>query len=263
MSKNAIEKTGHNGKAVTTLDDEWDLVNKALERLDQTGRLRQSPARRGGRLIFGLDLTSSRSAALEQARIATASMFDTIKSIGAVAVKLVYYRGKSETRAGEWHDDPGVVREAMLRLSCKAGETQIARIMRHALAEKEKLSGVVFIGDHCEEDKWGLDDLAVKLGEKGVPLFIFHEVRDQDSLALEAQPIFEHMAKVSGGVYSEFRPGSGDILRELLATVAAFSAGGHDGLRLIGQPITTEARQLRSGLLLLSDGREDGHGAKS
>jgi len=255
MNNNAIERTGNNDKAIKALDDEWRLMNAALERLGQVEAREQSPARRGARLIFGLDLTGSREASLRHAQIATAAMFDTIKAIGAVAVKLVYYRG-SECRAGAWHDDPGVVSAAMLRLSCKSGYTQIRKVLRHALNEKEPLSGVVFIGDHCEDadDGYELDDLAVKLGQKGIPIFVFHEVRDQDAGALRATPIFEHIAEVSGGVYTEFRPDSGAILRELLATVAVFSTAGHEGLKQVGQPLTPEARQLRGSLLLLTEG---------
>jgi hypothetical protein len=36
----------------------------------------------------------------------------------------------------------------MRRLSCETGGTQIARVLRLALAETETVSGVVFIGDH-------------------------------------------------------------------------------------------------------------------
>jgi hypothetical protein len=269
MNNNAIERTGNNDKAMKALDDEWRLMNAALDRLGQVEAREQSPARHGGRLIFGLDLTGSREASLRHARIATAAMFDTIEAVGAVAVKLVYYRG-AECRAGAWHDDPGVVSKAMLRLSCKSGGTQIRKVLRFALDEEERLSGLVFIGDHCEEDADELAALAQKLGARKVPIFVFHEVADHDARSLDARPVFERMAEFSGGVYTEFKPDSGVILRELLATVAAFSAGGHEGLKQVGQPLTPEARQLRGSLLLLTDGnsgrfdilRADGPGEK-
>ena len=59
------------------------------------------------------------------------------------------------------------------------------------------------------------------------------------------------MAKSSGGVYSEFRPDSSEVMRELLSTVAAFSAAGHEGVKQVAQPVTAAARQLQSSLLLL------------
>jgi hypothetical protein len=82
------------------------------------------------------------------------------------------------------------------------------------------------------------------------PLFIFHEIVDQDNYALQARPVFERMAKLSAGVYTEFRPDSGAILRELLSTVAAFAAGGSEAVRQVAAPKTPEARQLRASLML-------------
>ena len=163
---------------------------------------------------------------------------DRIKAVGAVAVKLAYYRGDHECRAGAWHKDADTVTGAMLSLCCKAGYTQIARMLKLALAEKEKLSGVVFIGDHCEDDEPELLHLAATLGKRSIPLFIFHEIVDHDSRALDARPVFERMAKLSGGVYAEFKPDSGAVLRELLSTVAAFSAAGHEGVKQVAEPVT-------------------------
>jgi hypothetical protein len=106
-----------------SLSVERRLMNEALARLDQIGLKRADPVR-SGRLIFGLDLTGSRTASLKSARQATAAMFDTIKAIGSIAVKLIYYRG-DECRASKWHDDPHVISESMRRLSCEVGMTQI------------------------------------------------------------------------------------------------------------------------------------------
>src|ERR1700735_3539658 len=74
------------------------------------------------------------------ARLATGAMFDAIKALGAVAVKLVYYRGPDECRATSWHSDPDILGASMRRLSCEVGYTQIARVLRLALAEGENLS---------------------------------------------------------------------------------------------------------------------------
>jgi len=224
-------------------------IDAALEKLRHGGTLQ--PARRRGRLIFGLDLTGSREATLRNARIATAAMFDTIKAIGSVAVKLIYYRGTNECRASEWNDDPGVVSRCMERLGCETGETQIARLLRLALGEREKISGVVFVGDHCEEAPRELLALAATLGQRSVPLFMFHECADHDERSLAAKPLFKRMAELSGGVYVEFKPDSGVVLREMLSSVGAFTAAGHEGVRQVGRAATREARQLRGRLLLL------------
>lgn len=231
-----------------SLDAQWAAVNAALERL---GLAKPQSAHAAGRLLVALDLTASRTESLKQARIATAQMLASIKAVGKVAVKMVYFRG-DECRATAWHDDAEKITGAMLSLSCKTGTTQIARVLKLALAEKEKLSGVVLVGDHCEDIPDELLHLAATLGGCSIPLFIFHEVVDHDHHALQARPVFEQMAKLSGGVYSEFRPDSGAILRELLSTVAAFSVAGHEGVKQIAQPVTAPARQLQSSLLMLT-----------
>jgi hypothetical protein len=251
---NQIEKSGAHDAASQALDREWRLMNTALERLGGGGIVTPVPAKGSGRLIVALDLSGSRAESLKQARKATAAMFEAIKAIGAVSVRLVYYRGLRECRASKWHDNPHALSESMLRLSCESGLTQIARTLRVALTEKENLSGMVFVGDHCEEEPYELEDLAEKLGRKSVPLFVFHECADRNEQSLHAKPIFMRMAKLSGGVYTEFRPDSGAILRELLTTLAVFSAAGVEGLKGTGQPDTPEARRLRGSLLMLQAG---------
>jgi hypothetical protein len=252
-NQRALRSLGEAGPA-KSLDEEWRSMNAALKRLG--GVMRPLQARSVARLIVALDLTGSRAESLKQAQKATAAMFEAIKSIGAVAVKLVYFRGSCECKAGAWHDDAGIVSRSMLSLSCKTGETQIARVLRLALAEKESVSGLVFIGDHCEDDAGELLALADTLGGRSLPLFIFHEIVDHDSRALDARPLFEQMAKRSGGVYVEFKPDSGAVLKELLANVAAFSASGAEGVGRMALPATSEARQLQSRLMLGSGKQE-------
>ncbi len=240
---NALERLGSNGRS---LSPERQRMNEALAHL---GEIERAETRRG-RLMVALDLTGSREHSLRQARIATAAMFDAIKALGAVAVKLVYYRGDDECRASQWHSDPEVLSQSMRRLSCETGETQIARVLRLALGEKESISGLVFIGDHCEDDADELRELAATLGKRSVPLFVFHECGDDDERSLQAKPVFKRMAVVSGGAYVEFKPDSGAVLRELLASVGAHAAAGANGVRLVAAPITGEARELQARLLL-------------
>ena len=179
-------------------------MTEALARLGQaetSAALKPSlpPIRRDpARLIFTLDLTSSREHSLQPARIAIAGMFDAIKSFGAAFVKMVYYRGANECQASAWHADPEILIQSM-RLGCEAGVTQIARVLRLALLEPEKISGVVLVGDHCEEISGELMDLAKSLGQRSRPLYIFHECADHDLRSLRAKPLFKGMAEISGG----------------------------------------------------------------
>jgi hypothetical protein len=172
-----------------------------------------------------------------------------------VAVKLIYYRGIKECRESKWYDDPEILSQSMRRLSCESGGTQIARLLRLALGEKETVSGVVFVGDHCEDDPGVLFELAQALGRKSVPLFVFHECADHDQWSLEAKPVFRRLAEASGGVYVEFKPDSGAVLKELLSGLAAFSVAGVEGIERMAPPTTSEGRQLRGRLLLGQGGQ--------
>jgi hypothetical protein len=247
----AIEKWSNENQALTP---ERRLMNEALARIGaiDANPAPVLPARQAGRLLFAVDLTSSREPTLREARIATAAMFDTLKSIGAgrLAVKLVYFRGR-ECKAGGWEHDPAALKRAMDKLSCIAGYTQIGQVLRLALKEKEPLSGVVFIGDACEENSGELRELASRLGEKGVPLFMFHDYSGRDTNKVEAAgPVFDAMAEASHGAYCQFGAVSAEALRELLSTVAAFSAGGVEAVKQAPQVATPEARQLQTRLLL-------------
>lgn len=228
-------------------------MNEALARL---GPIEVKEKRRG-RLIVALDLTGSREHSLKQAQIATAAMFDTIKALGAVAVKLVYFRGSDECRASQWHSNPDILSAAMRRLSCETGYTQIARVLRLALAETEDVCGLVCVLDHSEDDPAELRELAASLGQRSLPLFVFHECADHDERSLEAKPVFKGMAEMSGGVYVEFKPDSGAVLREMLSNVGALAAAGSEGVRQVALPKTPEARQLQGRLLLLGPARRE------
>ncbi len=249
IMSNAIERLRDSEKA---LEAERRLLNEALTRLGDAEKRRIE--RRAGKLIFGLDLTGSREAGLNQARTATAAMFDAIRTFGRVEMKLVYYRGSSECRESQWCADAEVLRRSMLKLSCACGKTQIEKLLRLVLGESEKPSAVVFVGDHCEENPERLLCLAEMLRDKAIPLFVFHECDDHDQWSLKAKPLFMRMAEISGGVYVEFKPDSGQVLRELLPSIAAFSAAGTEGLQKLALPVTPEAKRLRSRLLLAAGG---------
>jgi hypothetical protein len=102
-------------------------------------------------------------------------------------------------------------------------------LQEFALAEIEPLSGVVYIGDSCEEGYDELLKLAAACGRKSVKLFMFHELGSGRKADRETAAVFERMAKASGGAYCRFGSDSAKSLRKLLSTtVAAFSAAGAD-----------------------------------
>jgi hypothetical protein len=115
----------------------------------------------------------------------------------------------------------------MQGVSCVGGATQIGRVLRHAAKEARagKVNALVFVGDAMEENVDELCQLAGELGLSGVPAFIFHEGNEE-----VAGRAFRQIAKLSGGAYCPFDARSAQQLRELLAAVAVYAAGGRQAL---------------------------------
>ena len=185
------------------------------------------PAGGRGRLIFALDATASRQPTWDQACHLQGEMFEATAAIGGLDVQLVFYRGFKECRASRWLAAAAELHAAMRGVSCVGGTTQIGRILRHAAKEARsgKVNALVFVGDAMEENVDELCQLAGELGLCGVPAFIFHEGNDET-----AGLAFRQIAKLSGGAYCPFNAGSAQQLRELLAAVAVYAAGGRQAL---------------------------------
>lgn len=182
---------------------------------------------RAGRLLFALDATASREPTWREASHIQAEMFREAGNLGGLAIQLAYYRGFAEFSASPWLTDTEALLHCMNRVRCLGGNTQIAKVLRHALAESraQKISAVVFVGDCMEEDVDSLCRQAGELGLLGVPIFLFHE--GDDTVAARA---FAQMAKLSGGACCRFDAASPQQLRDLLRAVAVFAAGGRKAL---------------------------------
>jgi len=138
-------------------------------------------------------------------------------------VQLVYYRGTGECRASKWVSEPALLTSLMEKVMCRAGETQILRVLEHAQKENGsgKVSALVFVGDACEESRDELAVAAAALGRAGVPAFMFQE-GDNGSV----KRVFCEIADHTRGAYGSFNTGAANQLRELLRAVAVFAAGG-------------------------------------
>jgi hypothetical protein len=195
------------------------------------------PAGRG-RLIFALDATASRAPAWDRACRLQAEMFEATAALGGLDLQLVYYRGMgafAECKAGHWVTTAAELHRLMRGVSCVAGETQIARVLDHALRVAEppgKLGALIFIGDDCEEGSDALVGRAGRLGALGIPVFVFWE-RGQDPH--HAEPIFEALARASGGACLVFDAASAERLKVLLGSVAVYVAGGRAALEAYGR----------------------------
>jgi len=205
-------------------------VDEFLRQVKRMPALR--PAGGRGRLIFALDATASREPTWDHACRLQGEMFEAAAALGGLDVQLVFYRGFDECKASRWLGAAAELHRAMRSVSCVGGETQIARVLAHALREArlDKVNALVFVGDAMEEKPDELNRLAGDLGLLGVPIFVFHEGGDETAGAA-----FRQIARLSGGAYCPFAVGSADQLRLLLGAVAAFAAGGRQALAAYGK----------------------------
>ncbi|MGH6915966.1 MAG: VWA domain-containing protein, partial [Geminicoccales bacterium] len=160
-----------------------------------------------------------------------AQMFTETDALGGLDVQLCYYRGFGEFRGTRWAGSSQELLRTMTGVRCLGGHTQISKVLRHAIREtqQKKVDALVFVGDCCEEDVDHLCHLAGRLGLLGVPGFMFHEGMDP-----VAQSAFKQIAKLTGGAYCRFDSASAQQLRDLLAAVAVFAAGGRRALEDYG-----------------------------
>ncbi len=186
-----------------------------------------APGGKRGRLIFAMDATASRGPTWDQASRIQAEMFTETASLGGLDIQLCYYRGFMEFDAGPWHGDSKSLLKRMTGVFCAAGQTQIARVLQHAISETRthKINALVFVGDCMEESADELARLAGEMGLLSVPAFVFQEGHDP-----VAEQTFRHIANLSGGAYCHFDAGSARQLRDLLSAVAVYAAGGRPAL---------------------------------
>lgn len=215
-------------------------------------KMQETPASQAiggpGRLIFAMDATASREPAWDNASAIQGDMFKQAASLGGLAMQLVFFRGFGEFKASPWMIDSKHFLKLMTSVFCAAGETQIAKVLRHAIDESagKKINALVYVGDCMEEDVDQLGALAGRLGLLGVPAFMFHEGNDQ-----VAAFAFQQIARLSGGAYCRFDASSAHALGELLRAAAAFAAGGHKALEDMasknGGQLLLLSRQVKGG----------------
>jgi hypothetical protein len=194
-----------------------------------------------GRLIFALDATMSRKETWDMACHLQGEMFHTVSSIGGLNVQLVYYRDLSECRASRWVTDTNHLAKLMTKIDCRAGHTQISKVLAQAKRETAvlKVSALVFVGDAFEEEEDEVFPIAHELARAGVPVFMF-----QEGDARPVEQVFREIATITGGAYCRFDSGSAAQLGQLLKAVAVFAVGGKaalaaskdaEAIKLLGQ----------------------------
>jgi hypothetical protein len=205
-------------------------VEAFLQKIAAMPAARPSSGR--GRLVFAMDATASRGPTWDRACQLQGEMFEATSALGGLEVQLVFYRGFNECKASKWLASAAQLHRAMRAVSCVGGQTQIARILGHAItaARAGQVNALVFVGDAMEESLDALVGLAGELALLGVPAFVFHEGGDP-----VAGRAFKEIARVTRGAYCPFDAASAEQLRALLGAVAAYAAGGRRALSDYGK----------------------------
>ncbi len=195
-----------------------------------------------GRLVFALDATMSRQPTWDLACGLQSEMFSAAQAVGGLSVQLVYFRGFGECRASGWVANTGALRDLMVKIDCRGGQTQIGKVLAHTRREANKrpLAALVYVGDAMEEDVDYLCSIAGELGLLGVKAFMFHE--GGDGVARQA---YKEIARLTGGVYLPFDARSAAELKALLSAIATYAAGG---LKALEQSGSSQAKRLLSDL---------------
>ena len=199
-----------------------------------------------GRLIFAMDATASREPQWDRACQIQGQMFEETAALGGLDVQMAYYRGFGEFQASNWISNSAELVRQMTGVFCLGGETQIRKVLKHAIDEskKKRVNALVFVGDCCEEDVDRLCALAGELGLLNVPVFIFHEGGEPT-----AARTFQQIVKLTKGAYCAFDSSSARQLRDLLSAVAVYAAGGRKALesysRRAGQNVALLTQQIR------------------
>ncbi|MGX5847706.1 VWA domain-containing protein [Mesorhizobium sp. PL10] len=186
-----------------------------------------------GRLILALDATMSRQPTWDLATKLQGEMFDAVGKAGTLSVQLVYFRGLGECRSSAFVANTNALKQLMTRIDCRAGHTQIGKVLAHALKETAtaKVNALVYIGDAMEEDIDGLAQKAGSLGLHGVPVFVFQEGHDSG-----AEKAFKEIARLSKGAWFRFDRRAAATLAGLLSAVAVYATGGLKALEARDRP---------------------------
>lgn len=219
MSEKHI-KPANSSSAVKTKSNAGDIAAflKTAGNTNPTGN---------GRLIFALDATMSRQPTWDRAMTLQAAMFDSVGAAksgqGGLSVQLLFFRGVGECRASKWVVNSAALRDLMTGIECRGGQTQIGKVLFHALKEQSngKLDALVFIGDAMEENVDLLCQRAGELGMKGTRCFFFQEGADGPT-----ERAYREMAKLTRGAYFKLGPDFAKELADLLGAIAVYAKGG-------------------------------------
>ena len=134
---------------------------------------------------------------------------------------------------------------AMRAVSCVGGETQIERVLAHAIAEtkRQRVNALVFVGDAMEENVDRLCRTRRRTGaarRAGLPLSRRRRPDRRVGLPADRASVARRLLR--------FDAGSAEQLRDLLGAVAVYAAGGYRALSAYGEKKGGEVLRLTAQL---------------
>src|SRR5258708_33375252 len=119
-------------KSVTARGESAPAKSQLDAFLAEVKELASSGSGGRGRIIFGLDATASREQTWDTACQLQAEMFREVATAGGLEVQLAYYRGDAQCAASRWTIDTNHLTKIMTGIMCRAGHTQLRKVLAHA-----------------------------------------------------------------------------------------------------------------------------------
>ncbi|OSQ37167.1 hypothetical protein [Thalassospira mesophila] len=216
-------------KAVSTSSSDQDIARFVKQaQTVATSAPKSGPAQ--GRIVFAMDATASRQPRWDMAAHIQSEMFEAVARMGTLDIQLVFFRGFGECKASGWCRDAGQLRAKMTAVQCRAGHTQIGRVLNHVANQNrtqpdQPVNALVYVGDCVEEAADDLGHLAGQLGISGTRVFVFQDGHDRS-----AEKVFRGMARLGNGAFARFDGTAASVLGDLLGAVASFIIGGFEAL---------------------------------
>lgn len=207
-------------------------ASKEITNFLKQGKAISTYRQKQSRLLFGIDATASRQPTWDAACRTQGELFTAAHQISNIAIQLCFYRGFGEFTVSDWLTSETDLKYQIEKVACQGGQTQILRLLKHAIFEHNKLAvrALLFIGDACEENQDQLYNLAGQCGLLQLPIFIFQEGTDR-----KATDSFRTLANLSGGVHTTFDASSASTLAALLGALSRYVVGGKQALEMSAQ----------------------------
>jgi hypothetical protein len=196
------------------------------------------------RVMFSIDATASRQDSFKPAKRLMDAVLGALP--GELELRLASFGGEKVTFS-PWTTNPARVREVAAGLRCKAGYTQLLKVLRSVL-EIDAVRCVVHVGDMFEEDAHAAADMAAELARRSIRVIVLHDTSLRGANFSpeahdDARVVFQMLAQRTGGVLLPFDITALEELAKLMEALAVLAVGGTEMLKE-QEPVMPAAREL-------------------